>query len=368
MDVQGTQGTRRVHLVNDEAPQTQREYVRAFRELRRGIGCTVDRLAENAHLDRIMRRRVESKGEKVTDDLIIMEITNLIEAINDPKYRDSLLVALRLDLRYQQRALTDRRKKYNEDLKHAHDAELRQLHVDSARTMERRENRAIALVARYLDEHRDTAAEVPHRDWPLRPIAPKGELAVEAISQTCSFSPTGVMTSQDVHRWVRATSSVTNPELTVTHRYFNENKSGLIRVESLYGCLVDSQAETVSGDFIAKLRIHRDLDPADGIYAFATRVCINSDTRCRPVVTWRPRSGFTRRIEFHLKFHDSQKPARAWWFQSSRDVEGEIEPPAHEGRHLQLLDEGRYLYRIFEHEHITPSLRYGISWIWPSGA
>lgn len=46
-------------------------------------------------------------------------------------------------------------------------------------------------------------------------------------------------------------------------------------------------------------------------------------------------------------------------------MEGEMEPPQSEGRHLGEYDQGRYLYRIYENEEISPDTHYGISWVWP---
>ncbi|OOC54253.1 MULTISPECIES: hypothetical protein [Nocardiopsis] len=346
-------------------PHAQGEYGHALRELRRGIGCTPDRLSESTLLERTLRERIESRGEEVTADRLIMELTHLIDSIGDPKFRESLLVALRLDLRYRQRTLMERRRNYNRDLRNSPDSEMRRLHVDNLRTMERRENKATEQVARYLDDGLQVSDRAHLRDFPLRPIAPQGELAVEAISYSCAFSDTGVLRTQDVTRWVRATSPQTSPELTVTHRYFNENKTGLLDIESLYGCRVVERSETVSGDLLARISIHKDLAPTDGVYSFGSRISVNSDATCRPVIVWRPRTSFTRRIEFHLRFGEPHLPVRAWWFVSSQEVEGELEPPPSEGRHLEHLDEGRYLYRIFENEDITPDLRYGISWVWP---
>lgn len=351
--------------MHEDVPSAQHEYGHAMRELRRGIGCTSDRLSDSTPLEVGLRERIRARREEVTPDRLIMELTNLIDSIGDPKFRESLLVALRLDLRYQERSLTERRKNYNRDLRNSSDPEMRRLHVDSLRTMERRENKAIEQVSRYLANGHQVTDRAHLRDFPLRPIAPRGELAVEAISYSCEFSESGVLTTQDVIRWVRATSTGTTPELTVTHRYFEGNRAGLLDIESLYGCRITKRAETVSGDLFARIGIHKDLGPTDGVYSFGTRVRVNSDARCRPVVVWRPRTAFTKRIEFHLTFQEPHLPDRAWWFVSPREVEGELEPPLSEGRHLEHLDEGRYFYRIFENEDITPDLRYGISWVWP---
>ncbi|MGW9349525.1 hypothetical protein SAMN05421803_10454 [Nocardiopsis flavescens] len=351
--------------MDDDAPRTRREYAEALRELRRGLGCTPERLLRNRPLHRALARRLRARGEAPAPDRLIMALTRLIESVEDPRSRGSLLVALRLDPRYPQYSLTDRRKHYNRDLQRSPDPELHRLYVDSPRSMERRENRGIEQVAYFLSADREASVPAHLIDSPLRPIAPQRELAIEAISYLCRFSEEGVLTSQDTIRWVRAPSPDTNPELSVTHRYFNEDRSGILDLEELYGCRVVERKETVSGGLIARIRTHRHLEPEDGPFSFGVRLNTKSDVRCRPVVMWRPRTAFTKRIEFHLQFPESRSPVRSWWFQSPREIEGELEPDASEGRHLTHYDGGRYVYRIFENSDISPDLRYGISWVWP---
>lgn len=99
--------------MHEDVPSAQHEYGHAMRELRRGIGCTSDRLSDSTPLEVGLRERIRARREEVTPDRLIMELTNLIDSIGDPKFRESLLVALRLDLRYQERSLTERRKNYN---------------------------------------------------------------------------------------------------------------------------------------------------------------------------------------------------------------------------------------------------------------
>lgn len=352
--------------MRDGSSEKREAYEDSLKDLRRGIGCTAQRLEQHPRLHEVLTDRVHAQHGRATPELLLMEVTRLVESIEDPKFRGSLQVALRLDIRYRQHSLQARRERYNEDLLRSPDPDLHRLYVDSPRTMERRENRAIDLVAHLLSAGRPISPNGHVIDSPLRPIAPQGELAVEAISFHCVFSDAGVLLTQDTLRWVRATSPRSDPELTVTHRYLNDDRQGLLAIESVFGCQVIERRETVSGDLFARIRIHRDLAPKDGPYSFGSRLSVTSSVRSRPVVTWRPRTGFTKRIEFHLRFPDAYRPARAWWFHSPREVEGELEPPRSEGRHLEEYDGGNYLYRIFENEDISPHMHYGISWVWPN--
>lgn len=354
--------------MHSDPSNTQLQYAHALKELRRGIGCAPEKLLEDMLLHRALQQRIEARREDATEDRLIAELANPVNSLSDPKLRRALLVALRMDPQYQQRSLMERRRRYNLVLRNSPDPELRQLHVDSLRTMERRENKAIEQVARSLYRGNSylMPAQARFNDFPSPSDTPPDVLAVEEISYTCTFSETGVLEFQDVTRWVRATSTRTSPEITVTHRYFNGNgTAGLLRLESLYGCRVTESSETKNGDLLAKIKIHKNLTPGDGIYSFGSRIHVNSSIRCTPVIVWRPRTRATRRIEFHLNFHELHAPLRAWWFIEHRELSGALEPDPSDGRHLEVLDEGRYLYRIFERDNVSPDLRYGVAWVWP---
>lgn len=342
----------------------QEEHIHALRELRRGIGCTTDRIFEYALLVQALRTKLAPRGRQPSHESLIAEMTNQVQSISDPKHRDAILVALNLDPRYQQRTLVDRRRQYNQDLWESSDPEVRNLRVGNLRTLERRENQAIEWIARNLIDHREPSS-APHNDFSTDRKPAQSDLEIEAISNILFFSESGVLQKQETHRWVRASSEYSTRELTVAHWYVNGSRPGTIRIDSLYGCSVASRTETASGELIADLRIFRGLQPHHGPYAFGTVLNIDSDAQCRPVINWRPQSHATKRIEFHLNFHSSFKPVRAWWFQSRRDILGHVEPNANDNRHLEQLDEGSYLYQIFEHDHIIPNQVHGLSWVWP---
>jgi hypothetical protein len=58
-------------------------------------------------------------------------------------------------------------------------------------------------------------------------------------------------------------------------------------------------------------------------------------------------------------------PSRAWWFGATLDIEGQIEPAASEHRHLDLLQDGCYVYKVFDEPPLVPNYYYGIAWTWP---
>jgi hypothetical protein len=72
-----------------------------------------------------------------------------------------------------------------------------------------------------------------------------------------------------------------------------------------------------------------------------------------------------RRIEFRLCFDAAMAPVRAWWFSGTFDIEGQIEPDFSEGRHLDILESGQYLYKVFEGDVLLPGRYYGVAWLWP---
>lgn len=315
MDIAGeadVQGTRRAHQMHDDLPNVQSHYAHSPKELRRGIGCTSERLLENTLLCHALQQRSRKSRGRAESEALIAELTELILSLGDPKFRHGLLVALRLDPRYRQRSLTERRKRYNIDLNRSSDPESRSLHVDNIRTMERRENVAIEQVSRHLyrgNSHLLPAhahlSDIPSSSGTSGP----GALATEAILYSCSFSETGVLERQDVTRWVRATRPDHDSEVTTTHRYFSSHgKDGPMTIESLYGCRISEKRVANGGGLFAKIKLHKDLTPEDGLYSFGYRVLVNSSLRCAPVISWRPRETSTQRIEFHLTFHSSHAP------------------------------------------------------------
>jgi hypothetical protein len=338
----------------------QRTYERSLRELRHDMGCTPERLMERPELLITLRRLVVGDDQGVPVSACIHELRRLVANLSDPKLRDPLLVALHLDAAHEGRTLTDRRKRYSQALQRSRSS----LAAD-IRTLERRENKGIGLVARLLaEEYRpsqqfgSTPSEGP---TPTLPFS-KG-LTVEAISHVCHFSRTGVMASQEVTRWVRAVVPNASPRIVISNRYYSESRSGVLRLESVDGCEIIDLSEGTGGGVLATIEIFQTLSPSDGTYPFTCRLLVDSDTRCEPVVQWRPPVHHTRRIEFRLSFEPEMTPLRAWWFSGALDIEGQIEPGPDESRHLDILADGRYIFKLFDGE-LAPGRYYGVAWAW----
>ena len=180
----------------------------------------------------------------------------------------------------------------------------------------------------------------------------------------CWFSDTGVLTTQDTTRWLRAVSSPSKQELEVSHNYFADSESGHLRIESLFGCSVVEHREMAGGKLWARLRMHRALTPGDGLYSFGYRLHVDSQKASYPYIYNTASANPPSKIEFHLTFSEKFRPDRAWWFRSVISGQGEIEPPPKEGRHLEKHHGGTYVYRIFEQAEIIPNMDYGVSWTW----
>lgn len=335
----------------------QEVYERELRELRKAMGCTPERLMDRPALLSALRHQREPGDDTIRES--VETLKDCIERISDPKYREPLLVALHLDAQHRGNTLAERRKSYRRALERS-----RSPLIADVRTLERRENKGIRIVARLLAEGQTHAlVRHPRANGPGAPTFSR-DLAIDEISQTCYFTSTGSLASQEVVRRVRAVVPGADPRLRIANKYLSESRSGVLRVESGYGCRVLDQTEVTGGAVLATLEIFQRLDPEDGPYPFACRILVNSTNRCQPVVRWRPPVHPARRVEFKLVFDPAMTPLRAWWFEAAFDIEGQIEPPTGEGRHLPLLDDGQYVCKIFEGD-LTPSCSYGIAWLWP---
>ncbi|MFD6095178.1 hypothetical protein ACFVWN_08745 [Nocardiopsis flavescens] len=350
--------------MNEETFRKKKQNEESLRNLRRGIGCTPERLSREAGLSEALGRRIRRRRGSAPRPLPQEELTALVASVEDPRLRGALLVALGLDPLYPQYTLTERRDEYMRDLALSTDPALKRSAVDSQRTLERRENRAITEVALLLAGRSEEEA-APRMDDMSEGTARQSGLDVTAMSYLCRFSSTGTLNAQDVTYWVRSDSLDVEPEVTVLHAYHTETRKGALDITALYGCSVGEVRETASSGLVATMRAHRRLTPDDGTYSFSYRVTVDSENRCRPIITRNVRSRSLKRLEFHLLFSKRFRPDRSWWFRTDMAIEGELEPEKNEGRHLTHFDQGKYIYRIFEGSEIYPGSHHGISWPWP---
>ncbi|TYB69293.1 hypothetical protein FXF51_08700 [Nonomuraea sp. PA05] len=333
---------------------------RELRELRKAMGCTPERLVECPELMNVLQN-FTGPGRPRTIQACIDALIDFVKRISDTRHREPLLVALHLDPAHEGDTLARRRGSYVAALRSS-----RSPLAADVRTIERRENRAIKAAVRLLLENRE-----PDDGGVLAPAHAAGpsfskDLAIEAISHVCRFSDSGAIVEQEVTRWVRAVVPLADPRILVANRYLAESRPGVLRMESLYGCRVIEQAEDPGGSILATVEILQRLRPDDGIYPFSCRLLIDSRIRSQPVVRWRPPFHHPRRIEFKLLFEPEMVPVRAWWFGATLDIEGQLEPAPSECRHLKILQNGRYLYKVFDEQQLMPNHYYGIAWVWAS--
>lgn len=136
-------------------------------------------------------------------------------------------------------------------------------------------------------------------------------------------------------------------------------------MEAVHGCRIIEQTEDTAGAIVATLEIFKRLSVEDGLYRLKCRLLVDSDRPSHPILRWRPLTHHTKRIEFTLLFHTNMSPLRAWWFDTTWVRGGQVEPDPDENRHLDILDGGRYLHKVFEGPKLSPDHHYGIAWIWP---
>jgi hypothetical protein len=352
---------RKVRPVDGSTENTQEVCEQELKELRKAMGCTPERLMECPKLLAALQHPAGT-GPSRTIQACVRTLKDLVESISDTKYRDPLLVALHLDPRHSGATLAGRRGSYGAALRSSRSS----LAAD-VRTLERRENRAIRMAVRLLleESEHDSISNKTAGAGASAVSSFSKDLAIEAISHVCHFSETGAITEQEVTRWVRAMVPTADPRAIVGNRYLSESRPSVLRMESLYGCRVIDQKEDTGGSILATVEIFKRLRPEDGIYPFSCRLLVNSRRRCQSVVRWRPPHHHAKRIEFKLLFKPEMAPSRAWWFGATLDIEGQIEPAASERRHLDLLQDGCYVYKVFDEPPLVPNYYYGIAWTWP---
>jgi transcriptional regulator with XRE-family HTH domain len=191
----------------------------------------------------------------------------------------------------------------------------------------------------------------------------KSRLTVENRSFFWRFSESGAALEQEAFLEIRALTSFVDPEINVQVKYLADSRRGVQKLEPKAGCRVYEEVESESGEITAKLVLHKLLHPQDGLYPLSYRVLVDSHARSEPKVSWTIRTPHARSLTFQLIFHVAMRPLRAWWFSSVRY--SSIEPHPSRGMHLDILDEGRYIYKRFEEDALEPNGLYGVAWVWP---
>ncbi|WP_410671276.1 hypothetical protein [Amycolatopsis sp. cmx-4-68] len=337
-------------------------YEALLRELRKGAGCTIQKLSEDKYSELVLalRSRLLQTGKPISLESCRNELQAIAKSLEERRIRESFLAALRLDSRYQADTLLGRRSAYLSSIEHAADAESRKLRAD-IRTLERRENKGIEMVARALmDDHVSDAN--------IGSLAPTSsdqvDLHLTRKSHTHFYSETGSVIRSEHRAWTQAISENANPRFPIYYQLFSENRRGLVDIQPLYGCKLVSLEETSSGTVKAILEIFKTLTPEDGPYPIAWNINFRSENRAASHVRWTVKPSLATSSEFHLVFHEACVPVRAWWFSEPSDIRAQIEPSEEEGRHLPLLDGGRYIYKVFDAKKYDTLTYLGIAYAW----
>jgi hypothetical protein len=344
----------------EDADDVHELYAQELKELRQGIGCTPERLWVSTEVASALRRRLQGSEGLITPQALVKELELLVRGLSNPVHREPLLSALGFIMEHSAPILSERRRSYNESLRNARDPSVRKLYAD-IRTLERRENEGIRTLIQLLVAPIAKKVEAAPSSGSPRPR----ELALVSREYDFYFSPTGAILRQEVSLYVRALVPDAEPIIDVTAKYFAESRPGTVTIEACSGCEITELNESPGGTLSGKLKIYKRLRPEDGIYPLSHRLIVNSTARAEPIVYWHVRAPGAKRIAFKLNFDIKMKPSRAWWFASDTTFREEIEPNPGEGRHLELLNNAQYVYRVFEKEgDLAMDCDYGIAWIW----
>jgi hypothetical protein len=331
-------------------------------ELRRGPGCTVERLGEDKYAGLVcaLQSRISASSKTTSLQNCREELRLMASTLGDRRIREAFLVGFRFDSRYTADTVRERRQAYIRDLECSTVAEVKRLRAD-VRTLERRENRAIQIISQWLAKnHLQREHSVPLVAAPSDHV----DLHLFRQSNLYFFSDMGVILSSHHINWVRALAPNANPQRTVNYQYFAEHRRGVASIQPRYGCKIVAHKEADSGAIVAVCEILKRLNPEDGEYSYAYDVTVRSNLRAQNFVRWRVVPPYATHVEFHLIFHEKSPPVRAWWFHASNDASAQIEPDEDEGRHLSLLDGGKYVYKIFEGQEYGPTAHLGIAYAW----
>lgn len=340
----GIGGAGGVHSRDD----SQTTYEADLRQLRKDMGCTWERLIAAGALYAALQRRVAARSREPTVDACIDELRALVNDLSDPKQREPLLVALRLDPRYQELTLTRRRRSYNNELRKARSD------VD-ARTLERRENSAIRTVASHL------AAEDGFRQPSVgsrseTPPRQERQFRTERREIWYRFGPSRVLREMIVA--LRIVAVVPGAARYGAHfGYAADMREGVVEIEPMFGCESDGTPIFRDGLTFARLRIPRPI-PVGEEHQIVYRVLVRSEHECKPILAslaGRNDSLIIKRVEFH----PDAIPDRVWTFAhlTYPDV-------VHEPKQVELSQEpGRFV--AAQWQEVQMGLYYGIAWEWP---
>lgn len=333
----------------------QNEYAEDLKKLRRDYGCTPERLKECKFLYKVLSSRLLHSKHQPDLNSCIVELKNIIGIIGDNEKRGALMAALGLDENHRGPNLNTRRNSYLKTF-----AENRRPDI---RTLQRWEDKAIRILAESLlgepliDSRGDGGSEMLSGSPIEKPL---NSLVTTRVADTFYFSNRGIVNRLEVMRWVRALDSDVEPIIVMESNYLTERGEGVQKIEPTFGCSIDSE-HAMAGGIITTFRLHRQLKPSDGSYTFGYRRLIKATITSDPIVWWIPEYRETR-YEVRIVFRKDMVPLRAWWFVNSSVTHGQMEPDLSEGRHLELLDSGGYVYKNFD--DMRPRLAHGISWIW----
>ncbi|MFB9300694.1 hypothetical protein [Kibdelosporangium philippinense] len=280
--------------------------------------------------------------------------------LDDRKTREAFLVGFRFDPRYIADTVHERRAAYLRDIESSSDPEIKKLRAD-IRILERRENRAIQVVARWLAEG---GKHIAYAKPGLVNDEHLPELHRFRNSSVFFYSETGSVIEANHVTWVRALVHNANPQIGIHYQNFADDRRGVVTIRPRYGCKLIALKEAASGAVEAVLELFTRLSPEDGEYCYAWDARLQSTARARGFARWQVVAPFATRADFHLIFHEKCTPKRAWWFNTSNDASAQIEPDQSEGRHLQLLHGGTYVYKVFVAEEFMPPAHLGIGYAW----
>jgi hypothetical protein len=346
------------HKVNGESTHDAQgkdseriKYERALKELRRDIGCTWERLSESGQLLEALRERRGRRMDGMeTIAACVEELRALIAGLSDPQQREPLLVALRMDDRYQERTLTARRRHYNEDLRKSRSD------VD-VRTLERRENGAIRTLAIMLAGEAPAGGRSADRALDQEDgTKSRWHFRTESREAWYKFGPNRVLREQLVA--ARLIALIPDANEYGTHfSYRADPNEGVLDVEPVFGCEAVGEPYFSDGISFLRLRIPRGMDVGE-THDIALRVRVRSDMECQPRLMTTAGQDEKSMVK-HVEFAPDALPARIWRF-------AHLTHPgvAHNPRQT-LIPDGPHRFVRQSWSGLRIGLCYGITWDWP---
>jgi hypothetical protein len=339
----------------------QRAYIVDLRELRRSeYGCTPEGLSAHRFLYKALGRRLADRTRTPTVLDCISELKKIVESIGDIERRTALLAALALEEEFSGRTLGERREKYL--------ATLAKGERRDTRTLQRWEDWAIEITAQFMAEQR-SVGEHGRADSgiDIRPALarPGNTISTTHLTMTSFYSREGILSYADHTRWVKATSEESGSHFKIENTYLTEINPDISEIKPIFGCSIENQQRVAGGSLVTNLRLYKRLKPEDGEYPFSYRHEVHGTRITDPLLWLRPPpESSDPKFEFRVVFHPDMRPVRAWWFVDASIAYAQIEPAPSENRHIELMDDGCYLFQMFE--NIQPSLCCGVAWIWPA--